>query len=104
MSTTATKAKTITTYDLEDIADYVQGETRTDYTGRGMYPNTCIGITTSDPYKVGYAIAATFGIDTLSTDDDVDRIATGERLAGAITVDSMGNDTIVYFPGWALED
>lgn len=109
---TTTKPKTISRYDLEALQDFMDNcETRSDYSGRGMYGAKCFGFVTDSPLKIGYAIAAVFGVDSLLVDsgDDEDELAaerteTGERLMRSVSMDSMGSETIVYFPGWTVED
>jgi len=51
-----------------------------DYSGRGMYGETCTGIVTDEPTMVGYACGA-LGVDF----DDVPSCT-----------DNMGLDTILY--------
>lgn len=77
--------------DLDQDAIYPE------YSGRGMYGRTCVGIvldryTDTNQALLGVALADTFG-----TDDAWD-------IARAMRTDSMGLGTIVYFPGWELED
>lgn len=103
---TTTKPKTISRYDLEAIQDFMGNcETRSDYSGRGMYGGRCFGFVTGSPLKIGYAVAAVFGVDSLLIDSDEDegRVEIGERLMRSVAMDSMGYESIVYFPGWTVE-
>ena len=82
---------------LEDHTSFLDGEgssVRTDYSGRGMYGAECIGIVGS------HAVAALF-IVALADATDYDHV---ELLAELVQrngwqTDSMGLDTIHYFPG-----
>lgn len=67
---------------------------RTNYSGRGMYGNTCVGFVVRPPdvAAVGAAIALAFG-------DDLG--PTCQMLAQACQ-DSMAFDVIIYFPGVTL--
>jgi hypothetical protein len=75
----------------DDFADVIY----TDYSGRGMYGATCLGIVVpsrSDaPKVVGYLAVA-----LAEEDGDVD------ALLDEVATDSMGRDTIVYFRGVEL--
>lgn len=63
---------------VEDVAAIVGGEVRDNYSGRGMFGQTC------------------YGIDTDSPADAIDAAA-AMGLRGAKT-DSMGKGHIVYWP------
>ena len=63
---------------LEAIAEQIDGDFRASYSGRGMGGRTCAGIVTDDPISC-IEIAAQRGI------------------SGA-KVDSMGRQSIVYWP------
>ena len=70
------------TFDkLEAIADQIDGDFRPSYSGRGMGGRACAGIVTDDPMKC-IELAAQRGI-------------TGAK------VDSMGRQSIVYWPAIA---
>jgi hypothetical protein len=98
----------ITRDQLETICDHADLDPdvsiRTDYSGRGMYGDLCVGFTVSGPQgliKLGAGIQrliseAEEGVGT-ALDSDVER----KLLEGAST-DNMGHDTIVYFPGVQL--
>lgn len=83
---------------------------REDYSGRGMYGDTCFGFVTND-YGSSFAFFVQLGIvgaqnEEQSLDDDSDYFDTGEAelLANSARTDAMGHSTIVYFPGWSLSD
>ena len=73
---------------LEEIAREVAGRVRTDYSGRGMFGDTCIGITTT-PHRLLELGAV---ISRLVNDE-----ALREELTRNSNTDSMGYDTIVYW-------
>lgn len=64
---------------------------RGDYSGRAMYGETCAGFTTGCEFALGIDLGRLMGEDA-------------EKLANKARTDSMGRDTIVYFPGVKLED
>jgi hypothetical protein len=83
-------ALTISYELLEEIAQEVDGSTRTDYSGRGMYGNACVGIVASDLVELlelGAAIARVVEDEELR-----------DELLSKSRTDSMGYDTIVYWP------
>lgn len=66
-----------------------------EYSGRGMYGATCLGISVN-----GNASTTMFMLavrEVLGLEDTV-------YLANAMRSDNMGYDTIVYFPGWTFVD
>jgi hypothetical protein len=66
-------------------------DVRTRYSGRGMYGSACFGIVCSSPIQASMELAVELveqgGEDLAKT------------LANCATWDSMGRETIVYFPG-----
>lgn len=82
---------------LEDDEDF-----RRDYSGRGMYSATCFGIVTDNVAKTMMLMAA--GILDGDAGKDGDPMDLVLDLANAATVDSMGFQRIVYFPGYELDD
>lgn len=68
---------------LEEIAGEVGGDVRYNYSGRGMYGKTCVGIVCEDATKCIEEAAV-------------------RGFRGAKT-DSMGRDTIVYWPKIAVK-
>jgi hypothetical protein len=89
---------TVTASELDDIADALNLDPddciRTDYSGRGMYDQTCVGfvVADSDLLMLGVVLADILGAGRATI------------LARNARTDSMGRDTIVYFPGVAVED
>lgn len=84
-------ARTITEDEANELADRVDGQVRYDYSGRSMYGATCFGVV-CDVNDVLFGVALAQVLP-----DDAD------DLAPAARTDSMGHDTIVYFPGWTIE-
>lgn len=82
---------------IEVIADYCESnelEFRTDYSGRGMFGKTCVGVVCDDPISTVVEIADAIrdnGFDCASTE------------LGAIRQDSMGLSRIIYFPNLCKE-
>lgn len=89
---------TLTTQQAETILSILQrseptAEMRTDYSGRAMYGQTCLGYVVSNPAIVGTAIAlglADTGLDPMA-------------LMASVRQDAMGRETIVYFPGITVQ-
>lgn len=81
----------IDSQNLWDACDEF-GDGARRYSGRGMYGRECIGFTTGDP--INDAMKLALALHEIDEDVDMPRAAT----------DSMGRDTIVYFPGIAPPD
>jgi hypothetical protein len=80
---------------LDDSAnDWDYGDIRDEYSGRGMYGDTCLGLVFRR-YKDTFA----FFVSVAALDEPLARV-----LAAKACWDSMGRDVIVYFPGVQLED
>lgn len=79
---------------LSDLAYDADGTAYPNYSGRGMYGKTCVGIVIeeSDLLKLGVSIANLF-------DDD-----TKEYLVDNYKTDTMGRQIIVYWQGLTCED
>jgi hypothetical protein len=73
---------------LKEIASEVAGDVRTDYSGRGMFGDTCVGITTA-PHR----LLELGAVISRLVDDEVLR----EELTRNSNTDSMGYDTIIYW-------
>jgi hypothetical protein len=84
---------TISNELLKDISREVDGSVRTDYSGRGMYGDSCVGIVASDLLELGAAIARIVEDDELR-----------EELVSNSRTDSMGYDTIVYWTRVTCDD
>lgn len=84
------------TKQIHQICDDCDISLTTDYSGRGMYGKTCFGLIYGG--SVGQLCACFLrGLD----DDTMDEMA---DLFDEMRTDSMGYDTIYYFPGWTLDE
>jgi len=81
-----------------------------EYSGRGMFGRTCFALkirgrgdsATSTVAQLFAVLAA----EAFGRDDRVEDTLYGETvadLARAVRSDSLGYDTVVYFPGWTLD-
>lgn len=88
---------------VDQMYDFgVDFEPRTDYSGRGMMGKECIGFVTENPAKFLMTLGAILAVDERNADDAG---ATYEGLCYYDMVprtDSMGLDSIVYFPNVAV--
>ena len=82
--------------DLIEDADY-EG-IRYDYSGRGMYGSTCLGVTTSSPAGVSGAIVAQASRRLADLDEAGLTLASLADLLAGASQDSMGLDAIIYWP------
>jgi hypothetical protein len=71
---------------LEEIAQEVEGSVRADYSGRGMFGDSCVGIVAHNLLELGVAISR------LVEDEEL-----RDELISNSSTDSMGYDTIVYW-------
>jgi hypothetical protein len=78
----------------------------TGYSGRGMYGNTCAGIT-FDSVTQSFRFFTELGRIAVAYESDDDEAL--EQAAGAVldlvdaaATDSMGRGVIVYFPRWTF--
>lgn len=79
----------------EKIREFCEEEGDTfyeNYSGRGMYGRTCVGVVTEDN-----AISLTLALFRFLVENEMDMYEAEELLQCAKT-DNMGYDTIVYFP------
>jgi hypothetical protein len=86
--------KTLTEEQYEIIEDAAlsscpEADIRTDYSGRGMYGDECIGITLENASEFSVALLKIY-------DEDPDL---GTLLAKKQALDAMGLGVIIYFPG-----
>jgi hypothetical protein len=101
-----TNTETLPRLLIETVVDQFAGdiEIYEDYSGRGMYGATCFGLTCSGdviyPFfvELGAEVARVVESGDLDVYDDL-----AGDLARAARTDSMGRDTIVYFPGFSLD-
>lgn len=97
-----------TAEELEDALEYYNaGRVYADYSGRGMYGASCFGVVAASAIATLAILRATgeamfrdrgespFADELLDNEDVVDILL-------AVREDSLGRDTIVYFPGWQL--
>jgi hypothetical protein len=82
---------------VRDFCDEKDISLRTDYSGRGMYGQTCIGFVTDDEMSLGMDLI--IYLKDAGMDDVIDIF----RNAGS-QMDSMGLSTIVYFPSISVEE
>jgi hypothetical protein len=68
----------------------------TGYSGRGMYGKTCFAVT-GDVQDFGKFLLAVADHDNGGHD-------TAQDLANAVRTDSMGRQTVFYFPGFPVND
>lgn len=71
---------------LEELAQEIEGSFRTNYSGRGMYGDSCVGIVTHSLLELGAVISR------LVEDEEL-----RDELISNSSTDSMGYDTIVYW-------
>lgn len=69
----------------------IDGDLRREYSGRGMYGDTCFGIV------CGGREYGTFVAELAGDDPELAR-----ELADAVKTDDMGLSTIYYWPGYQL--
>lgn len=82
----------------EIIADFCESnelEFREDYSGRGMYGRTCIGIVCDDTLGTLMQL-----VDAIRDELDISLY----DVLGSPKMDSMGLSSILYFPYANLED
>lgn len=83
---------TISFYTLRSIADAVGGRPYADYSGRGMYGRTCVGIVLDYDAVADLSEA----IADAGADEILDREGRSQ--------DSLGLNTIIYWTGVTCED
>lgn len=77
--------------DMED-------EPRWGYSGRGMYGRTCFGFTGTMEDYTNFILGLVDTIYDQTEDIDTARYSAGQ-FGEHVSTDSMGYDTIFYFPG-----
>jgi hypothetical protein len=104
---------TFTTDFLDQVCDTLNldgDNIRTDYSGRGMAGDTCLGIVVDDytnATQVGAALMMLVLAEKQAADDDFDILYDGDDLLevlGRTRTDSMGLDQIVYWPNITVAD
>lgn len=81
------------------VAEAFEMSIRPDYSGRGMFGSHCFGLVFSG--NAGQFFSAF--LQTLE-DEDIELKQELADLFDEMQTDSMGWDTIYYFPGWILEE
>ena len=73
-------------------------DVRTNYSGRGMYGSACFGLVVDHPVKAGMELAVEL------CEQGEEELA--KTLANCATWDSMGRQSMVYFPDveWIKEN
>ena len=111
--TTTVKHTPFTRSDLVDALDQFLDfdyDLTDDYSGRGMYGDTCFGVTVESAgaaAAIGAALllACHDNSQRQHMDDAMDdATALVAPLVRGMRLDSMGLGTIFYFPGWTLDD
>lgn len=74
---------------------------RDNYSGRGMYGETCVGVVGS---SVATAIQFMYALAEVLHDDEYDQKDFVLEMAEAIRTDNMAFNTIFYFPGYTVSD
>jgi hypothetical protein len=88
-----TPNRTIDIDTLEAIAEQVNGDVRANYSGRGMYGDTCVGITHANQ-------DALLGVVIGAMVDPELALWMGHNAR----TDDMGLNTITYWPGLTLNE
>lgn len=94
---------------LED-AEIDERAARWHYSGRGMYGRTCFGFTggTRDLARffaqLGHQVGQAYERDAERTEEDDRLDDLLEELQRTLTTDSLGLDSIFYFPGVEVDD
>ena len=94
--------KQLTEKQIEILQDFANNNNISfveEYSGRGMYGETCIGFSGNiDLFTLGFNLAQ-YLLDVEDDDDDDDsEILLSEIFYDGSELDSLGLDTIVYFP------
>lgn len=77
---------------LQDAADNLGADLRTDYSGRGMFGRECVGFDTSrGALNFGLDLAKELVVHGKDGMELLDELGTGRE-------DNMGRDYIYYFP------
>lgn len=82
---------------IEAIKD--AGYDTRSYSGRGMFGKECLGVTTDNPIKMVCEVIAAFSVKV----NDIETVEELTKVLGKAQTDSMGRDTIVYWPSLSPE-
>ena len=80
--------------DFANLAWDIGGEVYENYSGRGMFGKTCLGITVENLEK------ALFKLGRMATSEDLEFVTELENFR----TDNLGRDYIIYFPSIECED
>lgn len=87
--------------DVIQVLENVFDDVRTDYSGRGMYGATCVGVVVTDVFELGEGLEE--ALHVYEDDDEVVELVEYMQEHRPST-DSMAFNTIVYWPGLSVED
>lgn len=93
----------------DELPDLNESDIRTDYSGRGMYGRTCIGVVGSDPILFAFQLAVLIARGEAGLEDGEDDqltpfdIRSALEEIGAPSTDSMGYQTIHYWPNITVD-
>lgn len=73
---------------IKDVAEEMDADFRSDYSGRCMYGRECVGVVTDQPFEFCLQLGINIGAQGDTSNQPTD-----------IRSDSMGRSTIIYFPG-----
>jgi hypothetical protein len=87
-----------------DAAELDESALHTNYSGRGMYGDTCFGVVgnvrTYGRFLIALMESDAYDAELLAAE----RLELATELASRVRTDGMGLDTIFYFPGIQLTD
>ena len=84
-------------WELENYFD----EIRSDYSGRGMFGKSCVGVVVS---SMGDFVSGVVNLVQDVAEDSDHPLAEMVPQLKRMSTDNMGYDTIVYWPGVMVED
>lgn len=97
--------------ELDYLTGGLEFDFRSDYSGRGMYGATCIGFVIDSQSVMALGIAIAHALDEVArlerlraSDDESDVDELAAAFARGVREDSMGLQSIVYFPGIGFGD
>lgn len=93
------KQITVPVETFKELADFGNFRLRSDYSGRAMYGQTCIGLTGTTADLVRFVVYAR---DVLN-DTEMTFAGDAVDLLSAVASDSMGHDKIFYWPALRAE-
>lgn len=103
---TTTTARTVTRCQFTDALEasgFNEYEIRDSYSGRFMNGSDCFGIVVDQSEERSVFVALGWACGHAEAQEEDSEMQMWERLIRSASVDSMGRDIIVYFPGWTLD-